>query len=78
MADDPILDRVLLIGEPDFRVVRIDLADGNNEYLLETRDGLDGMGVERWRKFELGSSTTLRNLFKYLVRIVEKMNAKAE
>lgn len=72
MADDPVLDRVLLISEPDFRVIRLEMGDGSVEHLLETRDGVDGMGIERWRRFELGSSTTLRSLYKYLVRIVEK------
>lgn len=71
MADVPILDRALLISEPDFRLVRHDLADGPSEYLLEVRDGIDGMGVERWRRFEV-NGTALRALFKFLIRIAEK------
>lgn len=74
MADDPVLDRVLLVNEPDFRVIRIELADGNTEHVLERRDGLDAMGAERWTKFELGSSTTLRSLFKFFIRVVEKQH----
>ena len=70
MADDPILDRVLLISEPDFRLVRIELSDGL-EHVLEVRDGCDAMGTERWRKFEI-NGTALRALFKYLIRIAEE------
>ena len=77
MADDPILERVLLISEPDFRLVRHELADGHVDHLLETRDGYDGMGQERWRKFEV-SGTTMRALFKFLIRIAEKTDAENE
>lgn len=71
MPDDPILERVLLISEPDFRLVRLDLADGFSEHVLETRDGCDAMGAERWRKFEV-SGTTMKALFRYLIRIAER------
>lgn len=75
--DDSILERVLLINEPDVRLVRHDLADGLSDYILETRDGIDAMGIEKWRKFEV-NGTALKALFKYLVRIAEKQYAKAE
>jgi hypothetical protein len=62
--------RTLLILEPDFRLVRLDL-DGHLEHVLEVRDGMDAMGTERWRKFET-SSTHLKQIFGYLVRIASK------
>lgn len=62
---------VLLIDEKDFRLVRVEIGDGA-EYVLETRDGCDAMGAERWRKFEV-SGSTMKALFKFLIRISEKL-----
>lgn len=76
MADDPVVDRVLLIHEPDFRLVRVDLGDGSSEHILEVRDGIDAMGAERWRKFE-ANGTALRAMFKFLIRIAEKHDAES-
>lgn len=73
-SDDPILSRVLLIQEADFRLVKHELGDGSVDHLLEVRDGKDGMGLERWRKFEV-SGTAMRSLFRYLVRIADKETA---
>ena len=72
MADDPVLERALLINEPDFRLVRLDLVDGHRQYALEVRDGQDAMGVEKWRAFETRGSKSLEALFKYLIRIADK------
>lgn len=58
---------VLLISEPDFRLVEVTIGE-DVEHVLEVKDGRDAMGVERWRKFET-SSTHLRQIFGYLVRI---------
>jgi len=67
-ADDPA--PVLLIDEPDFRLVEL-VVGGELQHVLEVRDGRDAMGVERWRKFET-SSTHLKQIFGYLVRIAKK------
>lgn len=67
-ADVPV--PTLLISEPDFRLVRVEIA-GSVEHVLETRDGCDAMGAERWRKFEV-NGTAMRALYKYLIRIAEK------
>ena len=74
-VDDPILERVLLIDEADFRLIRHEMADGNVDHLLEVRDGKDGMGTERWRKFEV-NGTHMKALFKYLIRIAEAHDAE--
>jgi hypothetical protein len=58
---------VLLINEPDFRLVEVVIGT-DVEHVLEVKDGRDAMGVERWRKFET-SSTHLRQIFGYLTRI---------
>lgn len=58
---------VLLINEPDFRIVEVTIGE-DIEHVLEVRDGRDAMGTERWRKFET-SSTHLRQIFGYLVRV---------
>jgi hypothetical protein len=71
---DPILERTAVISEPDFRLVRLVLEGGEWEYVLEVRDGMDAMGVEKWRKFEL-NGTALRSLFKFLIRIAEAKEA---
>ena len=68
MADNPI--PTLLIDQPDFRLVRVDIGD-HREHVLEVRDGCDAMGAERWRKFEI-SGTAMKALFRYLVRISEQ------
>jgi hypothetical protein len=50
--------------------VRVEI--GNHvEHILETRDGEDALGAERWRKFEI-NGTTMKALFRYLIRIAEK------
>jgi len=69
--DAPTITRTLLILEPDFRLVRLETPEGERQYVLEVRDGIDAMGVERWRKFDL-NGTALKSLFGYLVRIAEK------
>lgn len=68
--DTDVPQPVLLIDEPDFRLVRV-VIGSNVEHVLETRDGLDAMGGERWRRFEINGST-MKALFKYLVRIADK------
>jgi hypothetical protein len=73
MADRPINDLPearLLIDEKDFRVVEVRIGDVT-EYVLETRDGRDAMGAERWIKFN-HDSAKLRAIFGYLVRIAVK------
>ncbi len=59
----------LLVEEPDFRLARVEFGD-HVEHVLEVRDGCDVLGVERWRKFEV-NGTTMKALFKYLVRVAE-------
>jgi hypothetical protein len=71
VADDPILERTLLINEADFRLVKLEIADGSVEHVLEVRDGRDAMGSERWRRFEM-NGTALKALFKFMVRIADK------
>jgi hypothetical protein len=71
VAEDPILARTRLIDESDFRLVKLEIADGSVEHVLEVRDGQDAMGTERWRKFEV-NGTAMRSLFKYLVRVADK------
>lgn len=71
MPDDPVISRVLLINEPDVRLVKLELGDGSVEHVLETRDGIDAMGADKWRKFEV-NGTALRQLFKFLIRFTEK------
>lgn len=73
MEKMPVLDvprPTLLIDEPDFRLVRVEIGD-SVEHVLEVRDGQDALGTERWRKFEV-NGTAMRALFKYLVRIADK------
>jgi hypothetical protein len=41
-----------LIDEPDFRVVETVIGD-EIVHVLETRDGVDAMELERWRRFYL-------------------------
>jgi hypothetical protein len=77
MADRPVNDLpqpTLLIDEPDFRLVRVEIGD-SVEYVLETRDGIDAMGTKRWKKFE-HDSTKLRAIFGYLTRIAIKQQEK--
>lgn len=57
----------LLVSEPDFRVVETEVG-GDVMHVLEVRDGVDGMGVERWRTFALGNKD-LRAMFGYMVRV---------
>ncbi len=66
-------DVTLLIEEPDFRLARVLIGD-HVEHVLEVRDGCDVLGVERWRKFEV-NGTTMKALFRYLVRIADKEQA---
>lgn len=73
-VEDPILERTLLVNEPDFRLVRLEIADGSVEHVLEVRDGCDAMGSERWRKFE-ANGTALKAMFKFLIRIAEEKQA---
>jgi hypothetical protein len=61
----------LLIEEPDFRLVRVQIG-ADEEHVLEVRDGKDAMGNERWRKFETRGSKNLEAIFGYLVRIATK------
>jgi hypothetical protein len=68
MADD--IKAIKLIDEPDFRLVRVEI-DGYVDHVLETRDGCDAMGAERWRKFEI-NGTTMKALFRFLVRTADK------
>jgi hypothetical protein len=56
-----------LIDEPDFRVVETVIGD-EIVHVLETRDGVDAMELERWRRFNLPSKE-LRQIFSYLVRV---------
>ena len=74
-TSDPIIGRVLLVNEPDFRLIRHELEDGHVDHVLETRDGYDGMGAERWRKVEI-NGTAMKGLFRYLIRIAEKPDAE--
>ena len=74
MADDPILERVLLVNEPDFRLVRHELADGHVGHVLEVKDTPDAMGTERWRNVAI-NGMAMQTLFRYLVRLAEKETA---
>lgn len=57
----------LLVDEKDFRVVE-DVIGGNVLHTLEVRDGVDAMGVEKWRTFKTDSKD-LRAIFGYLTRL---------
>ena len=67
---DPTVERVKLINEADFRLVRLDM-DGQIEHVLEVRDTPDAMGSERWRRFEI-NGVAMKAMFRYLIRIAEK------
>lgn len=73
MNDAPSPVPTLLINQPDFRLVRVEIGTVT-EHVLEVRDGCDALGVERWRRFEV-NGTALKSLFRYLVRIAEKEQA---
>lgn len=70
MSEATDIQPTLLIDQPDFRLVRVDIG-GHHEHVLEVRDGCDAMGVERWRRFEV-NGTAMKALFKYLIRIAEE------
>jgi len=73
-ADAPV--PTLLINEPDFRLVRVEISD-HVEYVLETRDGCDAMGGERWRKFEI-NGTMMKALYRFLIRIAERERSECQ
>lgn len=56
-----------IIDEPDFRMVETEVG-GGVETVLEVRDGVDAMGVEKWRTFKTDSKD-LRAMFSYMKRI---------
>lgn len=62
-----------LLDEPDMRIVE-DIVGEQVVHVLEVRDGVDAMGAERWRTFQLGSKD-LRQLFGYLVRVTLELEA---
>lgn len=62
-----------LVEQPDFRIVDTEI-DGIG-IVLEVRDGCDGLGVERWRLFEL-HSPALKKLFTYFVRVLQLQEQK--
>jgi hypothetical protein len=57
----------LVILEPDFRLVEAEIG-GDLHWTLEVRDGVDAMGVEKWRTFKTDSKD-LRAIFGYLTRL---------
>lgn len=60
----------LVIAEPDFRLVRVEI--GNHvEHVLEVRDAPDAMGGERWRKAEI-NGTAMKAMFSYVIRLAYK------
>ncbi len=64
----------LVIDEPDFRLVE-DVLGSNIVHTLEVRDGVDAMGVEKWRTFKTDISKDLRAILGYLVRIALELEA---
>lgn len=56
-----------IIDEPDFRMVEVEIG-GGIERVLEVRDGVDAMGVEKWRTFKTDSKD-LKAMFGYMTRI---------
>jgi len=56
-----------LVDEPDFRIVE-DVIGENVIHTLEVRDGVDAMGVEKWRQFRTDNKD-LRAIFGYLIRL---------
>lgn len=56
-----------LLDEPDFRIVEGEIGE-NVVHTLEVRDGVDAMGVEKWRQFRTDSKD-LKAIFGYLIRV---------
>jgi hypothetical protein len=65
----------LLVERPTFRIVEGEVG-GGLEYLLEKRDGCDGLGVERWTTFHLGASPVIKELWKYTLEIALMLEEK--
>ncbi len=60
----------IVVERPTFRIVAVE-DQGQVGYVLETPDGCDALGVERWRDFKLNSGA-LRELFGYLCQVITK------
>ena len=65
-----------LIDEPDFRIVETEVGE-NIIHTLEVRDGVDAMGVEKWRTFRTDSKD-LKAIFGYLIRVSLELEAMSE
>lgn len=63
----------LVVLEPDFRIVEDEIS-GNIVHTLEVRDGVDAMGVEKWRHFRTDSKD-LKAIFSYLIRLALELEA---
>lgn len=63
-----------LVDEPDFRIVEAVIGE-NVVHTLEVRDGVDAMGVEKWRTFRTDSKD-LRAIFQFLVRIAIELEQR--
>lgn len=63
--------RIIAGGDDDgFRLVRVE--DGERvTHILETPDGCDALGVERWREVKINGSA-MTALFGYLIKIATK------
>lgn len=63
-----------LIDEPDFRIVEAIIGE-NVVHTLEVRDGVDAMGVEKWRTFRTDSKD-LRAIFGFLTRLAIELESR--
>lgn len=63
-----------LVLEHDFRIVETVIGE-NVVHVLEVRDGVDAMGVEKWRAFRTDSKE-LRAIFGYMIRLAIELEAK--
>lgn len=64
---------MLIIDEPDFRLVRVFIGD-HIEHVLEVKEGVDAMGAERWRRFETRGSKNLEAMFVYFTRLAARLH----
>jgi len=58
----------LLVDEMGFRIVH-DVVSEQDVFTLEQREGNDAMGQPHWRKVETKSTTMLKLLYHYIVKI---------
>ena len=63
-----------IVDEPDFRIVENVIGE-NVVHVLEVRDGVDAMGVEKWRTFRTDSKE-LRAMFSFMVRLAIELENK--